>query len=1843
MAARRYVKSWLRRLFRRSVDTLVRSAALRRRTRLRCEALEARATPSISGLVYQDFNSNGILDETRTIPNVGFGTVAVAQDRGLGGVRVTAFDASGNQVGTTTTAADGTYTVTGPVPGQQYRLQFTNLLPGFFPGPHGPDNGTTVQFVDGGATNVRLGLVRPTDYSVDDPTVVAVCYVYGDQINGSNRDSGVIVSFPFSAGATDPSPGPFDQPTTHALAVSARQVGTTYGITYDRPNATLYAASYTKLHTGYGPGGNGAVYAINPTTGAVSTFADLNALFGPNTAGVNFRAGYGPGDTPYFYDSLDTANSWDAVGKTSLGGLDVSDDGNTLYVMNLADRKLYAMPTNLGRPLMPSDVRSVLIPLNAPGATGTNGADLRPFAVKYYQGQVYVGIVNSAESTIGLPGFPDGDPSKLLAYVYTVDPATLTFSSNPVFQMGPLNYPRDQAARFENLGPGDWHPWTPVFRDAITDPTIGGLVYAQPMFTGIAFDVNGNMVLGLRDRVGDQGGDFAPADRNNLSQLYETYPAGETLRAFHTGNGWTLENNARGPNGEGIGPQNTGLGPGGGQFYFQQDYNPPGGHGYVTGGAVAQLPGFPDIVVNAYDPAYNGDFQTGGLRWFNNATGALDKSYQLYARDDGHQTNFGKASGIGGVTFISPPAPIEIGNRVWRDGNGNGLQDAGEPGIGGVTVHLYNQVGTLLATTTTDVAGNYYFSNLTPNTTYTVRLDNPADYATGGALAGLMATHAFVGTDTSIDSNGQVVAPNDIRASVATGGPGANDHTFDLGFTAPLALGDFVWIDADNDGVFDNNETPLASVPVRLYDANNNLLAMTTTDAAGHYLFTGLFPGTYRVEITPPAGYVSSTGTVGSATGPYEPGVNNNQNNVDHGTQNGAVVTTALVTLLSAGGNPDTVFMTGDANLRQDFGFFQPLALGDFVWNDANNNGVLDGGESPIPGVVLRLRDGNGNLLLNAGGNPITATTDASGHYLFVNLIPGAYTVEVAAGNFAAGGPLAGFVSSTGVVGGLTGPFEPAQGNSLTNNQDHGTTQPDGSVRTNPVTLLTPGNAGNPDPGPGGAGSANLRQDFGFFQPLALGDLVWNDANNDGVVDNGEQGIPDITVRLLDQNGNIIATATTDATGHYLFSYLIPGTYRVQILPPPGCVSSTGVNSSKTGPYEPGLLGTDFTNNADHGTTQPDGSITTGLVTLGLPGSAQNPDNNGLANLRQDFGVFKTLSVGNFVWEDTNNNGVVDPGEPGLANVVVNLRDQNGNLLATTTTNAQGGYLFTYLIPALYRVEIAASNFAPGGPLAGYHSSTGIPGSDTGPFEPAPDNNIDNQDKGTTVGNVVQGGLINLQTGTQPTGETPTPGGLLDPALDANSNLTQDFGFFRTTADVALTKTVDAANVTHFALVTFTFVVRNLGPGQATDVTVSDPFPAGLTFVSAAQPTQGRYDGATGLWFVGTLANGATASLRVTAQVTGTGAIVNRAAVAEDQTDPTLSNNVATVTIQSAALPSDVTKQDILASTPPPPGPIEVTTLPAPRPGSPAWIVTGADAGNLPLVQVFDRATGQLHLSFLAYDPAFRGGVRVALGDVNGDGVPDIITGAGPGGGPHVKVFDGVTGRLLQSFFAYDASFLGGVTVAAGDITGAGHAAIITGAGPGGGPHVKAFDGVTGQLLRSFFAYSAAFFGGITVAAGDTTGAGHANIITGAGPGGGPHVKVFDGITGQVLQSFFAYTPAFLGGITVAAGNVDGSGRAAIITGAGPGGGPHVRVFRGTDLAELASFFASDFTYTGGLRVGAADVLGAGRDDVLYTLGSGRAPTVTAYDVLTRQQVDAFFAYDPTFLGGVFIGGARRA
>ncbi|MFO0847306.1 MAG: malectin domain-containing carbohydrate-binding protein [Gemmataceae bacterium] len=272
----------------------------------------------------------------------------------------------------------------------------------------------------------------------------------------------------------------------------------------------------------------------------------------------------------------------------------------------------------------------------------------------------------------------------------------------------------------------------------------------------------------------------------------------------------------------------------------------------------------------------------------------------------------------------------------------------------------------------------------------------------------------------------------------------------------------------------------------------------------------------------------------------------------------------------------------------------------------------------------------------------------------------------------------------------------------------------------------------------------------------------------------------------------------------------------------------------------------------------------------------------------------------------------------------------------------------------------------------------------------------------------------------------------------------------------------------------------------------------------------------------------------------------------------------------------------------------------------------------------------------------FAGEVRVASGDVTGDGVADLIAAAGPGGGPHVKVFDGATGAELATFFAFEPEFRGGLFVAAGDVDGDGVVDVVVGAGAGGGPRVRVFSGRDRSVLADFFAYDPGFRGGVTVAAGDVNGDGIADLVVGAGAGGGPHVRVIDGRTRADVSSFFAFDPAFTGGVFVAAGDLDGDGRADVVAGAGAGGGPRVRAVSGGDLAAgrpagmLTDFLSGEAADRDGVRV-AVTPPGA---NTLATLvaGSANRGRVKAYRP-TRPAAELFeldvFA---DVSAGVFVG-----
>ena len=283
----------------------------------------------------------------------------------------------------------------------------------------------------------------------------------------------------------------------------------------------------------------------------------------------------------------------------------------------------------------------------------------------------------------------------------------------------------------------------------------------------------------------------------------------------------------------------------------------------------------------------------------------------------------------------------DIGDRVWNDVDGDGVQDPSELGLAGVTVELVDSNGDVVATEVTSSSGDYLFENVYPGT-YTVRVV-PSTLPSGWGTQ----TYDYDGLGTA-------------NAAVVTV---ADDQTFldaDFGYRQfQGSIGDRLWNDIDADGVQDGGEAGLAGVTVELRDGSGNLLATTVTDANGNYSFTHLGPGTYSVNVV--------TATLGGNT---------------LATFDRDGVATA---------NTATVVLATDQVVTDaDFGYRAPYAgsIGDRVWNDADGDGVQDVGEGGIAGVTVQLRDGSGNLIA-------TATTDANGNYTFSGLAPGNYSVTV--------------------------------------------------------------------------------------------------------------------------------------------------------------------------------------------------------------------------------------------------------------------------------------------------------------------------------------------------------------------------------------------------------------------------------------------------------------------------------------------------------------------------------------------------------------------------------------------------------------------------------------------------------------------------------------------------------------------------------------------------------------------------------------------------------------------------------------------------------------------------------
>ena len=976
-----------------------------------------------------------------------------------------------------------------------------------------------------------------------------------------------------------------------------------------------------------------------------------------------------------------------------------------------------------------------------------------------------------------------------------------------------------------------------------------------------------------------------------------------------------------------------------------------------------------------------------------------------------------------------------LSGTIYNDADAWWSFNDGDKPFEGVTVRLLDADGNPVKdssgadiTTKTDADGKYTFTRL-PLGSYKVEVV-PGEAKVDGTdvnLADYKQTYGY-GSSTSRSQVGQgkLVTPAPIE--LTAGAPNATK--IDFAFVKPVSLGNFVWFDANKDGIQDADEVGVAGVTVTLdgqldmdvvVDADGNLVKPLTTDANGKYVFTNLLPSDYGVTFTIPAGYYETVRTAGD------------DRSVD-----------------SDGAQTWLRLKQGQDDMTVDLGLIADGTIGDTLFWDVDNNGGSEpsGADKPLAGVTVKL-----TYTTPAGvEKTLTTVTDENGKYSFKDLAPGDYVVtvdkaslatvcpECTAQTHAPSGdltaaegqelsltskvtlnpramtnndqdwaftgvantaivkaiadpleaPAGGFIPGTSVTYTLTvtneGPspatgviaqdklpsgvtFEYADGDGTYDAASgkwdlSGEVIEKGATRTLRITVIIRASA---------AGSVvtntatiekqdqigDKKSDNTSSVPLTAGYTIagklYNDADASFSDSDSEAPYAGVTVALLkkdgtpvlDKDGNPV-TAVTDAQGKYSFSGLPLGEYKVSVVDPTsGPLAGTKPTEAYTGRYK---------TSADVTIAEATGSV-----------------------IDVNFGFVKPASVGDYTWMDVNRDGVQDADEPALPGVTVTLTradgsavtDASGNPVAAVTTDANGKYVFENLLPGDYKVSFQVP--------AGYEATTSDAGDDRAAdsngasasvtlVQGQTDDTIDfgavgtgvigdqlfvdvNQNGGNApdAGDKVLPGVKVTLTWTGPGGITRTyetttdadgkykfenllpgeykvsvdPESLIkaEPLLDVlthspagdvdakkvvsedvkkdaaklaqafnlntsvtltgekNQNLDQDWGF-GISADTAIMKAItdpDEAAQASFEFtpgqrVTYTLTLTNNGPGAATGVTATDKLPEGVVFVAAKG--DGTYDSATGVWDLSglTLAKGDVKKIAITVEVTGDGA-----------------------------------------------------------------------------------------------------------------------------------------------------------------------------------------------------------------------------------------------------------------------------------------------------------------------------------------------------------------------------------
>ncbi len=636
-----------------------------------------------------------------------------------------------------------------------------------------------------------------------------------------------------------------------------------------------------------------------------------------------------------------------------------------------------------------------------------------------------------------------------------------------------------------------------------------------------------------------------------------------------------------------------------------------------------------------------------------------------------------------------------IGCGVYLDANGNGTQDPGEAGLGNIRIVLRDAGVNALGAALTDADGLFRFNNLAPG-------DYTVDVVDGTVPAGLTLSGG--------------IDPSAILTITATE---ALDVSFGYQNAADAMIGNLIWTDVNNNGMREAEEPGFNGVTVALIDlgddgaigginGNTDTVAATADTIGGRYLFTNVADGTYIVEVTDLRARLTDYDWVFGPNGSALP--------TDR-TEPFAVV-------------------AGDALLDKDFGYLRdnlPM-ITDSVWLDTDRDGVRDADELGLADATVSLNESQG--IFGDDISVAVATTDDNGVFSFAGVPDGDYRMVLTDTN----GVLAGLLPTT--PAGLTSHAVMVAGFDVTGNHFGFNVQ--GQLANTFNT--TPGGAPPQEITDSVQDQDVLTYDFGYqLNPVVIGDDVFADLDQSGLPDPGEPGIPGVCLNLRDGDGNLIGRTVTNGSGKYEFPVL-PGEYTIEVCPeslsaaPLGIVGDRvwlDVNGNGADDGEPGIPNVsvmlfDATTDTALAATGTDGngfysfnnlapgsyytSVVGSTLPAGLSLSGGSDPSAGVtipatggAFLDLDFGYGTAgkAAIGDFVWFDSDGSMTQGPGEPGISGVVVNLINSGATVVATAST-VGGYYLFAGLEPGTYTVDVADSNFDPGGALEGYAMSGGI-------------------------------------------------------------------------------------------------------------------------------------------------------------------------------------------------------------------------------------------------------------------------------------------------------------------------------------------------------------------------------------------------------------------------------------------------------------------------------------------------------------------------------------------------------